>query len=286
MQPQTRKQNFFYRFFASFQYADFYLQVVQEPFKKALAYSLFLSFLLSLITGFSLSFEINTTYTYLKALVNDSRFPDIQVQDGHLQLSPANDLEIILGQNADFIGIIDSGSQKNYTNLQGYPYGVFINSDYLALKKAYSPPLIINFSQVGLSHLPKNSLQSVIDLSKIISLIFIFIFTFIVILVQYLFKSWFVFLILKLTFPPLKNKDLGLKFTQFFSVILYAMSLSALASELFGLIRIRSQLLMVLIIITLYMMTLRLTRLAITEILIDKLGKLPDGDDNDIWFRD
>ena len=265
------KQNFFQRFFASFSSPDFYIQAIREPLSKAISYTLILAAILSTLGGLYLSLQVKQTFSYINAFISDSHFPDLSVTDGKLQLTAENDMVLTIGKDRDFIAIMESGEQKNYTHLSGYTYGIFINSDYIALKRLNSTPLVVKFGQLGNFRLPKASLQDILKSSEILSYVFTFLFYYIRILSQYFFKAMIVFAILALTFPPLRLNELKLKGSQVFSIILYAMSFATIASEAFHFMNPNQWILSILIILF-YMITLKIARSGILAILFDKLG--------------
>lgn len=265
------RTNFFQRFFASFSSPDFYIQAIREPLGKAIRYTLMLAAILSVLGGIYLSLQVKQTFTYMNAFVSDPRFPDLAIEGGRLQLTAANDMELVIGKDHDFIAIVDSGEQKNYTHLSGYSYGVFMNSDYIALKRLNTAPMVIKFEQLGNFRLPKASLQDILNTSEIVSYIFTFLFYYIRLLSQYFFKAMIVYAILALTFPLLRVSELKLKGSQVFSIILYAMSFATIASEAFNFIN-PNQLILSLLIILFYMITLKIARTGIVAILLDKVG--------------
>lgn len=265
------RTNFFQRFFASFSSPDFYIQAIREPLGKAIRYTLMLAAILSVLGGIYLSLQVKQTFTYMNAFVSDPRFPDLVIEGGRLQLTAANDMELVIGKDHDFIAIVDSGEQKNYTHLSGYSYGVFMNSDYIALKRLNTAPMVIKFEQVGNFRLPKASLQDILKTSEIVSYVFTFLFYYIRMLSQYFFKAMIVYAILALTFPLLRVSELKLKGSQVFSIILYAMSFATIASEAFNFIN-PNQLILSLLIILFYMITLKIARTGIVAILLDKVG--------------
>ena len=265
------RTNFFQRFFASFSSPDFYIQAIREPLGKAIRYTLMLAAILSVLGGIYLSLQVKQTFSYMNAFISDSHFPDLAIADGRLQLTAENDMELTIGKDRDFIAIIDSGEQKNYTHLSGYAYGVFMNSDYIALKRLNAAPMVIKFEQLGNFRLPKASLQDILNTSEIVSYIFTFLFYYIRLLSQYFFKALIVYAILALTFPLLRVSELKLKGSQVFSIILYAMSFATIASEAFNFIN-PNQLILSLLIILFYMITLKIARTGIVAILLDKVG--------------
>ncbi|RRD93034.1 DUF1189 domain-containing protein [Clostridiales bacterium COT073_COT-073] len=276
------KHNFFQRFLASFVSPAFYIQAIREPLAKAIRYALVLSAILSLIGGLYLSLEIKQTFAYMNAFISDPRFPDFVIVDGRLQLTADNDMELKIGGNREFIAIIDSSDDRNYTHLNGHRYGIFVNRDYVAFKKMNSESFVLKFSQLSNFRLLKTSFQKAIGTSEVISYVFTFAFYFLRLLFQYFFKALIVYALLSFTFPVLRAKELNLKSSQIFSVILYAMSFATLASELFNFISISNQWILSLIVIFFYMVTLRIARTGILAILLDKIGdKLPDSDD---WY--
>ena len=230
-----------------------------------------LAAILSVLGGIYLSLQVKQTFTYMNAFVSDPRFPDLVIEGGRLQLTAANDMELVIGKDHDFIAIVDSGEQKNYTHLSGYSYGVFMNSDYIALKRLNAAPMVIKFEQLGNFRLPKASLQDILNTSEIVSYIFTFLFYYIRLLSQYFFKALIVYAILALPFPLLRVSELKLKGSQVFSIILYAMSFATIASEAFNFIN-PNQLILSLLIILFYMITLKIARTGIVAILLDKVG--------------
>ena len=265
------RTNFFQRFFASFSSPDFYIQAIREPLGKAIRYTLMLAAILSVLGGIYLSLQVKQTFTYMNAFVSDPRFPDLAIEGGRLQLTAANDMELVIGKDHDFIAIVDSGEQKNYTHLSGYAYGIFMNSDYIALKRLSAAPMVVKFEQLGNFRLPKASLQDILKTSEIVSYVFTFLFYYIRMLSQYFFKAMIVYAILALTFPLLRVSELKLKGSQVFSIILYAMSFATIASEAFNFIN-PNQLILSLLIILFYMITLKIARTGIVAILLDKVG--------------
>lgn len=265
------RNNFFQRFFASFSSPDFYIQAIREPLSKAIRYTLMLAAILSILGGIYLSLQVKQTFSYMNAFISDSHFPDLAIADGKLQLTAENDMELTIGKDRDFIAIIDSGEQKNYTHLSGYAYGVFMNSDYIALKRLNAAPMVIKFEQVGNFRLPKASLQDILKTSEIVSYVFTFLFYYIRMLSQYFFKAMIVYAILALTFPLLRVNELKLKGSQVFSIILYSMSFATIASEAFNFIN-PNQWIVSLLIILFYMITLKIARTGIVAILLDKVG--------------
>ena len=265
------RTNFFQRFFASFSSPDFYIQAIREPLGKAIRYTLMLAAILSVLGGIYLSLQVKQTFTYMNAFVSDPRFPDLAIEGGRLQLTAANDMELVIGKDHDFIAIVDSGEQKNYTHLSGYAYGIFMNSDYIALKRLSAAPMVVKFEHLGNFRLPKASLQDILNTSEIVSYIFTFLFYYIRLLSQYFFKALIVYAILALTFPLLRVSELKLKGSQVFSIILYAMSFATIASEAFNFIN-PNQLILSLLIILFYMITLKIARTGIVAILLDKVG--------------
>lgn len=265
------RNNFFQRFFASFSSPDFYIQAIREPLSKAIRYTLMLAAILSILGGIYLSLQVKQTFSYMNAFISDSHFPDLAIADGRLQLTAENDMELTIGKDRDFIAIIDSGEQKNYTHLSGYSYGVFMNSDYIALKRLNAAPMVIKFEQVGNFRLPKASLQDILKTSEIVSYVFTFLFYYIRMLSQYFFKAMIVYAILALTFPLLRVNELKLKGSQVFSIILYSMSFATIASEAFNFIN-PNQWIVSLLIILFYMITLKIARTGIVAILLDKVG--------------
>lgn len=265
------RTNFFQRFFASFSSPDFYIQAIREPLGKAIRYTLMLAAILSVLGGIYLSLQVKQTFTYMNAFVSDPRFPDLAIEGGRLQLTAANDMELVIGKDHDFIAIVDSGEQKNYTHLSGYAYGIFMNSDYIALKRLSAAPMVVKFEQLGNFRLPKASLQDILNTSEIVSYVFTFLFYYIRLLSQYFFKALIVYAILALTFPLLRVSELKLKGSQVFSIILYAMSFATIASEAFNFIN-PNQLILSLLIILFYMITLKIARTGIVAILLDKVG--------------
>ena len=265
------RNNFFQRFFASFSSPDFYIQAIREPLSKAIRYTLMLAAILSILGGIYLSLQVKQTFSYMNAFISDSHFPDLAIADGRLQLTAENDMELTIGKDRDFIAIIDSGEQKNYTHLSGYAYGVFMNSDYIALKRLNAAPMVIKFEQVGNFRLPKASLQDILKTSEIVSYVFTFLFYYIRMLSQYFFKAMIVYAILALTFPLLRVNELKLKGSQVFSIILYSMSFATIASEAFNFIN-PNQWIVSLLIILFYMITLKIARTGIVAILLDKVG--------------
>ena len=113
------RNNFFQRFFASFSSPDFYIQAIREPLSKAIRYTLMLAAILSILGGIYLSLQVKQTFSYMNAFISDSHFPDLAIADGRLQLTAENDMELTIGKDRDFIAIIESGEQKNYTHLSG-----------------------------------------------------------------------------------------------------------------------------------------------------------------------
>lgn len=265
------RNNFFQRFFASFSSPDFYIQAISEPLSKAIRYTLMLAAILSILGGIYLSLQVKQTFSYMNAFISDSHFPDLAIADGRLQLTAENDMELTIGKDRDFIAIIESGEQKNYTHLSGYSYGVFMNSDYIALKRLNAAPMVIKFEQVGNFRLPKASLQDILKTSEIVSYVFTFLFYYIRMLSQYFFKAMIVYAILALTFPLLRVNELKLKGSQVFSIILYSMSFATIASEAFNFIN-PNQWIVSLLIILFYMITLKIARTGIVAILLDKVG--------------
>ena len=265
------RNNFFQRFFASFSSPDFYIQAIREPLSKAIRYTLMLAAILSILGGIYLSLQVKQTFSYMNAFISDSHFPDLAIADGRLQLTAENDMELTIGKDRDFIAIIESGEQKNYTHLSGYSYGVFMNSDYIALKRLNAAPMVIKFEQVGNFRLPKASLQDILKTSEIVSYVFTFLFYYIRMLSQYFFKAMIVYAILALTFPLLRVNELKLKGSQVFSIILYSMSFATIASEAFNFIN-PNQWIVSLLIILFYMITLKIARTGIVAILLDKVG--------------
>lgn len=265
------RNNFFQRFFASFSSPDFYIQAIREPLSKAIRYTLMLAAILSILGGIYLSLQVKQTFSYMNAFISDSHFPDLAIADGRLQLTTENDMELTIGKDRDFIAIIESGEQKNYTHLSGYSYGVFMNSDYIALKRLNAAPMVIKFEQVGNFRLPKASLQDILKTSEIVSYVFTFLFYYIRMLSQYFFKAMIVYAILALTFPLLRVNELKLKGSQVFSIILYSMSFATIASEAFNFIN-PNQWIVSLLIILFYMITLKIARTGIVAILLDKVG--------------
>ena len=265
------RNNFFQRFFASFSSPDFYIQAIREPLSKAIRYTLMLAAILSILGGIYLSLQVKQTFSYMNAFISDSHFPDLAIANGRLQLTAENDMELTIGKDRDFIAIIDSGEQKNYTHLSGYSYGVFMNSDYIALKRLNAAPMVIKFEQVGNFRLPKASLQDILKTSEIVSYVFTFLFYYIRMLSQYFFKAMIVYAILALTFPLLRVNELKLKGSQVFSIILYSMSFATIASEAFNFIN-PNQWIVSLLIILFYMITLKIARTGIVAILLDKVG--------------
>ncbi len=272
MQANTSPRiNFFQRFFASFASPDFYIQAIKEPLSKAVGYTLLFAAILSLLGGIWLSLEVKEAFTYVHAFISDSHFPDLVIENGKLQLSPENDAVRVIGGNRDFIAIIDSGSEKNYTDLSGYSYGIFINSDYIAFKRLNAEPVIIKFAQLADIRLPKATFQDILKTSEFISYIFTFLFYYFRLISQYFFKAVIVYAILSFTFPLLRISELKLKGSQVFSIILYAMSFATLASEAFNFIN-PNEFILSLLVVLFYMITLKIARSGIIAILLDKLG--------------
>ena len=265
------RNNFFQRFFASFSSPDFYVQAIREPLGKAIRYTLMLAAILSILGGIYLSLQVKQTFSYMNAFISDPRFPDLTITDGHLRLTAANNMELTIGKDHDFIAIIDSGEERNYTHLSGYFYGVFVNSDYIALKRMGAAPMVIKFEQLGNFRLPKTSLQDILKTSEIVSYVFTFLFYYVRLLWQYFFKALIVYFILALTFPLLRVSELKLKGSQIFSVILYAMSFATIASEAFNFIN-PNQWILSLLVILFYLITLKIARSGIVAILLDKVG--------------
>lgn len=280
----TPKNHFIQRFLASFITPDFYIQAVQEPLTKAIRYTLLFSLLLSILGGIYFSLEVKQTFTYMDAFISDPHFPDVIITDGKLALDSNNDTELVIGGNKNFIAIIDSGDKKNYTYLNGYKYGIFMNSDYIAFKKANAESFVVKFSQLSNLRLSKSSFQRAIGIAEIISYIFTFLFYFLRVIFQYFIKALIVYALLSFTFPILRVRELNLKSSQIFTVILYAMSFATFASELFNFMSISNQWILSAIVIFFYMVTLRIARTGILAILLNKLGgKLPPVGDDDPW---
>ena len=286
MQVNTiQKRNFIQRFFASFISPEFYIQAVQEPLGKAIRYALLFSFLLSVIGSLYFSLEVKQTFTYLDAFISDSHFPDLIITNGKLKLDVTNDTEISIGDNKNFIAILDSGDTRNYTHLNGYQYGIFVNQDYIAFKRANAESFVVKFSQLSNLRLPKEAFQRAMGIAETVSYVFTFFFYFLRVVFQYAFKGLIVYALLSFTFPIIKVRELSLRSSQVFSVILYAMSFATLASELFQFMTISNQWILSILVIFYYMATLRIARTGILAILLDRLGgKLP-ADSDDEWFR-
>lgn len=277
------KKNIFQKFRASFSNPDFYIQVYQEPLKKAIRYVVFFTALITLVMGVFVSFEIQKLFVHLDTFLQDERFPDIIISDGKLQLTAENQIDF-RSEKGDFHAILDASGERNYTDLSGFRFGIFINEDFAAYQNNFSEPFVIKFAGTYPVQIDKSLFRSILGQSKILSYVFLFLFFFLRMLLKYFLEALILYAILSFSIPGIVLESAKIKKKQILSVILYAMSVSALASELFHLMKVQSDFLYYASTILFYFIALKLSRTGIKTVLLYRLGEKISEDENDIWF--
>lgn len=279
MQNKTKqKLNFFQRFFASFASPEFYIRAIAEPVGKAVRYSLILTAFMSLLAFLFWFPEIRQVYQNMDAFIQNENFPDIEISGGELQLTKQNNIELKINDRINFIAVLDGDDSKDYTILNNYSHGVYLNRKFLAFRHENSSPYVLKFETAGDITLAKDSLLPFLQFSKILSYLILLLFYFAQLSIQYFIKAFIILFIISRLTPYVWIKELNLKGAQVYSIILYAMSIATLIIEFYYFFGFTNQLILAILIFIFYMLTTKIVKSGVATIVLDKTGIDPSTD--------
>ena len=214
--------------------SDFYVKIASEKMSKAFIYMFLIIFMIGSVSGF-----IQGLYTYYQlediiTITKSDSFPDFSFSDGRFTID--RNEPIVYEYENYYMFIVDPTNTKTINDLAGYDAGYLLQPESLYISTIGNSPKRYDLTLLKGLDFDKNTLISYTESIAPFMIPMVAIFSIIFILISTLFKSLFLY-ILGIMIRSM-NQIPSLSNGKIYKMVLYAMSLGIIVTELLSLILI------------------------------------------------
>lgn len=213
-----KKYSWFCKIGKSLTPSDFYIDILNEPLRKAIFYMISFILLLSLLVGTYNGIALKNAFEHTIADYDAGLIPQFTLIDGVLDIEGTQ--PIIISYFNDPI-ILDDDSNYNINDMLSHDNITLLESNRFIVVRNEMEPLIRDYKDFITYNLTSKDLRAVFSLSSIISIPLTILFQFLFSLSNFFFNSLFVVLIANVIRTTLR---LEFKFKQLYHMTIYAMT--------------------------------------------------------------